>query len=84
MTMFFNLPDGTRFRAKTTKRGDHIFGVAYYAEFLATAGESAGKMVGHFGLASQHLTLTAASKEADKFAADASPMIQQVSVIEAL
>jgi hypothetical protein len=41
-------------------------------------------MVGHFGLASQHLTLTAASKEADKFAADASPMIQQVSVIEAI
>jgi hypothetical protein len=84
MTMFFNLPDGTRFQAKTTKRGQHIFGVAYYAEFLATAGESAGEMVGHFGLASQHLTLTAASKEADKFAADASPMIQQVSVIEAI
>jgi hypothetical protein len=80
--MFFNLPDGTRFTAKTTKKGQHLFGVAYYAEFQATAGEHAGEIVGHFGLASQHLTLTAAERAATAFEADSS-MAKQVSVIEA-
>ena len=80
--MFFNLPDGTRYSAKATKKGQHLFGVAYYAEFQATAGEQAGEIVGHFGLASQHLTLSAAERAATAFAADSS-MAKQVSVIEA-
>ena len=80
--MFFNLPDGTRFAAKSTKRGQHLYGVAYYAEFLATAGEFAGEVVGHFGLASQHLTLSAAERAATAFEADSS-MAKTVSVIEA-
>ena len=80
--MFFNLPDGTRYNAKSTKKGQHLFGVAYYAEFRATAGEHAGETVGHHGLASQHLTLSAAERAATAFLADSS-MAKQVSVIEA-
>jgi hypothetical protein len=80
--MFFNLPDNSRFTAKATKKGQHLFGVAYYAEFQATAGEHAGETVGHFGLASQHLTLSAAERAATAFLAD-SPMVKQVSIIEA-
>ena len=80
--MFFNLPDGTRYNAKTTKKGQHLYGVAYYAEFLATAGEQAGEIVGHYGLASQHLTLSAAERAAKAFKADSS-MAKQVDVIAA-
>ena len=81
--MFFNLPDGTRFAAKSTKRGQHLYGVAYYTEFLASEGTKfAGEVVGYFGLASQHLTLSAAERAATAFAADSS-MAKQVSVIEA-
>ena len=81
--MFFNLPDGTRFKSKATKRGQHLFGVAYYLELQATAGEHAGEIVGYFGLASQHLTLSAAEKAAKALAADWL-MAKQVSVIEAV
>ena len=80
--MFFNLPDGSSYSAKATKRGQHLFGVAYYAEFKATAGEQAGEIVGHYGLASQHLTLSAAERAAKAFEADSS-MAKQVSIIEA-
>ena len=80
--MFFNLPDGTRFKSRATKRGQHLFGVAYYTEIQATAGEHAGEIVGYFGLASQHLTLSAAERAAKAFEAD-SFMAKQVSVIEA-
>ena len=81
--MFFNLPDGSRYNAKATKKGQHLFGVAYYAEFKATAGEQAGEIIGHYGLASQHLTLSAAERAANAFMAGSS-MAKQVSIIEAV
>lgn len=58
--MFFTLPDGDRFQSKTTKRGQHVFGLIGRYEFMATAGPNAGQMVSHWTLISQHLTKQAA------------------------
>ena len=80
--MFFNLADGSRIKAKATKCGAHLFGVAFYSELKATAGERAGEMVGFYGLASQHLTLKAAAAACDRFLKD-SPHVVAASVVEA-
>ena len=80
--MFFNLADGSRVKAKTTKRGEHLFGVAFYSELKATAGERAGELVGFYGLASQHLTLKAAAAACDRFLKE-SPHVVAASVVEA-
>ena len=81
--MFFHLADGSRVKAKTTKRGQHAFGVTFYSELKATAGEHAGQMVGFYGLASQHLTLTAAEAARDRFLKD-SPHVVTASVVQAV
>ena len=81
--MFFNLADGSRIKAKQTKRGAHLFGVTFYSEFKATAGERAGQTVGFYGLASQHLTLQAAEAARDRFLKD-SPQVRAASVVEAV
>ena len=80
--MFFNLADGSRFKAKTTKRGQYLYGVAFYSEHLATAGERAGQVVGFHGLFSQHLTLKAAEAACERFLQD-SPHVVAASVVEA-
>ena len=56
--MFFNLPDGTRFTAKATKKGQYLYGVA--AELLIPTSD--GHNVSHWTLASQHLTRDAAQR----------------------
>ena len=81
--MFFNLADGSRIKAKATKCGAHLFGVAFYSELKATAGERAGQMVGFYGLASQHLTLQAAERACKRFLQD-SPHVVSASVVEAV
>ena len=58
--MFFELPDGTRYQSKRTKRGQHLYGLIGRFEFMATAGPNAGQMVSHWTLISQHLTKQAA------------------------
>ena len=55
-TKYFVLPDGSRFRAKTTKRGEHLHGVAVKLTFP----DRDGKPVDHWTLSSQHLTVKAA------------------------
>ena len=56
--MFFTLPDGSRYQAKTTKRGEHVHGVALQLMFKG----SDGHYVSHWTLASSHLTWESASK----------------------
>ena len=56
--MFFTLPDGTRYQAKLTKRGQYLFGVFAQLKFPASDGSD----VFHWTLASQHLTAAAAVK----------------------
>ena len=80
--MFFNLSDGSRIKAKTTKKGQHLYGVTFYSEFKATAGERAGEMVGFYGLASQHMTLQAAESACKRFLKD-SPTVVAASVVKA-
>ena len=58
--MFFTLPDGTRYQAKRTKRGQHTHGVAVQLCWP----DSNGNDVFHWTLASQHLNIDAASKSA--------------------
>ena len=81
--MFFNLADGSRIKAKQTKRGEHLFGVAFYAEFPAAIGPNAGGVSGFYGLASQHLTLKAAEAACERFLQD-SPHAVAASVVEAV
>jgi hypothetical protein len=80
--MFFNLADGSRVKAKATKRGQYVFGVSYYAEFPASIGPNAGGVSGFYGVASQHLTLKAAEAARDQFLKD-SPHAVTASVVEA-
>ena len=75
--MFFDLADGSRIKAKETKRGLYLFGVSFYAEFPASIG-----VAGFYGLASQHLTLKAAEAARDRFLKD-SPHAVAASVVEA-
>ena len=64
--MFFSLPDGTRYRAKRTKRGQHHYGVALQHQFpLPNGGQSE-----FHNLASQHLTLAAAERALQRWLAD--------------
>ena len=56
--MYFNLPDGTRYSAKSTKRGQHLYGVA--AQLLIPTSD--GHHVSHWTLASQHVTRAAAER----------------------
>ena len=58
--MFFTLPDGTRYQAKCTKKGQFTHGVAVQLCFPASDGSD----VFHWTLASQHLNIDAASKSA--------------------
>ena len=80
--MFFNLADGSRIKAKETKRGLYLFGVSYYAEFPAAIGPNAGGVSGFYGLASQHLTLKAAEAACDRFLKE-SPHAVAANVVEA-
>lgn len=55
--MFFKLPDGQRFKAKATKRGQHLYGVA--VELLIPGSD--GRHSSFWILSSQHLTADAAT-----------------------
>ena len=55
-TKYFVLPDGSRYRAKTTKRGEHLHGVAVKLTFP----DRDGNPVDHWTLSSQHQTVKAA------------------------
>ena len=57
-TMFFELPDGTRYQAKRTKRGQHLYAVFVQLKFPASDGSD----VFHWTIASQHLTAASAEK----------------------
>ena len=81
--MYFNLADGSRVKAKATKRGAHLFGVTFYSEHKATAGERAGEMVRFYGVFSQHLTLKAAEAARNQLLKD-SPHVVAASVVKAV
>ena len=64
--MFFSLPDGTRYRAKRTKRGQHHYGVVLHHVFPLPNGDQSELQ----NLASQHLTLAAAERALQRWLAD--------------
>ena len=77
--MYFNLPDGERFKSKRTKRGQHLYGLIGRYEWLATAGPNAGQMVSHWTLISQHLTKQAAIKNIWNEAASTAKDVQVIT-----
>ena len=76
--MFFTLPDGTRYQAKCTKRGQITHGVAVQLCFPASDGSD----VFHWRLASTHHTWEAASKAGIKAIKD-TPHLKDCKLIEA-
>ena len=76
--MFFTLPDGTRYQAKCTKRGQITHGVAVQILFPA----SDGHYVSHWTLASTHHTWEAASNAGIK-AVKTTPHLNDCKLIEA-
>ena len=76
--MFFTLPDGSRFKAKVTKRGQFTHGVAVQMLFPA----SDGHYVSHWTLASTHQTWQAAQKAGIKAIKD-TPHLNDCKLITA-
>lgn len=56
-SMFFKLPDGQRFKAKATKRGQHLYGVAVQLLIPGSDGRHSSCWI----LSSTHLTADAAT-----------------------
>lgn len=68
--MFFLTPDGDRYTAKRTKRGQHQWALMVECRLFASNGPDAGRYVSRWFLQSQHLTEAAANKAMQKRAAE--------------
>ena len=77
--MFFNLPDGQRFKAKQTKKGQYLHGVAVQLLIPGSDGRYSSLWV----LASQHLTADAATAAGVK-AVKSTPHLNDCKLITAV